>query len=166
MSKIEEQRISSGHSAEDVWQAINTPLSPEIGRAINPYVTVWYQGLTSMQSLLREGVHIIYEPNLDELEPVLGMSAAMLPKDIELRVADHDPVNRVRVDVLESDKHSGSIRHRVEEIDGTGLLVVEGEMLLRGSKKMFESVIATYAGQGLAVHNQRILNNLPTILGR
>jgi hypothetical protein len=167
MSEIKQQRISSEHSADDIWQAINTPLmSPEIGRLVNPYVEISYKDLPSIHSLLREGVRIIYEPNLDELEPVLGMTAAMLPKDIELRVADHDPDNKVRIDVLESEKHSGTIQHRVEEVDGAGILVIEGELSLGGSKKMFEGTIASYAEQGLVAHNQRILDNLSVILAR
>ncbi len=167
MSEIKQQRISSEHSADDIWQAINTPLmDPEIGRLVNPYVEISYKGLRSIHSLLCEGARIIYEPNLDELEPVLGMAAAMLPKDIELRVADHDSENKVRVDVLESEKHSGTIQHRVEEVDGAGILIVEGELSLGGSKRMFEDTIASYAEQGLVAHSQRILDNLPAVLGQ
>jgi hypothetical protein len=161
MSRINEQRISSEHSAEDIWRVINTPLDRTTGQLVNPYVVIEYGDLESEDTLQR-GALVTYIPNLSELEPVPGMIAGMLPKDVALRVQEYDQENKTRVDVVESDKHSGMIRHRVEE----GLLIVEGELLLGGSRRMFEGPIASYAEQGLVAHNQRVLANLPTILGR
>lgn len=166
MKDIHRQSLPSEHSPEDVWRGINTPLAGELGERVNPYVTIDYQGLND-EGLVQPGTLIVYTPVMDRLRPLLGMVADGLPDDIATRVEEYDAEGKLRVDVVESDKHAGRVRHRVEaHPGGTSLLVIEGELSLGGMYGMFEGTIASFAERGVKQHAQRSLDHLPIILGR
>lgn len=165
MSVIKEQRIPSEHSPDEVWWTINIPLTGALGRLVNPYVLIEYEDLSDKGGVQR-GTLVTYKP-LKEKLPDLGMFADFMPDDVALRVEEHDLEDMVTVGVVESDKHAGMVRQSVEEADdGTGLLVVSGEISLGGKYGMFSAMVAPYAERGLREHSQRILDHVPEIIGR
>ncbi|HXE10277.1 MAG TPA: hypothetical protein VN554_02515 [Verrucomicrobiae bacterium] len=165
MGKLEQQRFTGTHSAEDTWQALNTPLTGDLGEAVNPFVTISYEGLGD-EGLVRPGTLIVYIPDTERIRTHLGAIADMLPDDVAMRVEDYDPDARTRRDVVVSDKYGGELRYGVEDTGETGLLTVEGELLLGGMYKMVDGTITSYAQRGLAAHYGRVLEHVPTILGQ
>jgi hypothetical protein len=158
---IFEHRHPSEHPADDVWRAIDTPLSETLAAAIHPWFEIAYAGL-SEEVQIERGTHIIYIPKGVLIDMVPQPLRVKIPKDIKLRVEDHNAQDRSRVDVLESGRAEGTIRHRVEEAEGgTGLLVVEGELAIRGSAAMAEGPAIQY---GIYEPTQRLLEHMPEIL--
>jgi hypothetical protein len=154
-----EQEYASDHSPEEVWQALNTPLTRELGRLVNPYVIAEYEEL-GMEDDIQTGTRIIYLPDNMLISAVPRAFRDLVPKDITFRVEDYDPDNMTRLDVLESRKASGEILRKVEEMgDGTGQLVVEAHISVPGG--MFEDTLLQY---GVDDPTQRLLEYLPRII--
>jgi hypothetical protein len=158
-----EHRLPSEYSAEDVWQAINTPLSGRVTMAVHPWFEVDYifPDLLDDNLQIVAGTLISYRPSIALMNVVPEPFRDKLPEDITFRVEEHDPDSRVRIDILESRKAEGTVRHSVEEVDNNGLLVIEGELSIAGIGSMAE-------GPGIkhAIHEpaQRLLEHLPEII--
>jgi hypothetical protein len=155
-----EHRLPSEHPAEDVWRAISTPLSGRVAMAVHPWFEIDYVFLND-DVQIGAGTLISYRPSMALVNMVPEPFRDKLPKDINFRVEEHNPDSRTRLDVLESDKAKGTVRHSVEEVDGSGLLVVEGELSIAGMYSIAE-------GSGIkhAIHEpaQRLLEHLPEII--
>jgi hypothetical protein len=155
-----EHRLPSEHSAEDIWRAINTPLSVRVAMAVHPWFEVDYVFLNE-DVQIEAGTLISYRPSIALVNRVPEPFRDKLPEDITFRVEEHDPDSRVRLDVLESRKAEGTVRHSVEEVDNNGLLVIEGKLSIAGIGSMAE-------GPGIkhAIHEpaQRLLEHLPEII--
>lgn len=155
-----EYRLPAEHSAEDVWQAINTPLSGRVAVAVHPWFEIDYVFLDD-EDQIGAGTLISYRPSTALVGKVPEQFRDMLPADITFRVEEHDPDSRARLDVLQSGKAEGTVRHSVEEVGKKGLLVIEGELSIAGMYSIAE-------GSGIkhAIHEpaQRLLEHLPEIL--
>ena len=158
-----EHRLPSEHSAEDIWRAINTPLTGRLAMTVHPWLEVDYLFL-SEDMQIEAGTLMSYRRSMalvSRVNRVPKLFRDKLPKDITFRVEEHDPDGRVRLDVLESRLAEGTVRHSVEEVDNSGLLVVEGEFSVAGIGSMAE-------GPGIkhAIHEPalRLLEHLPEII--
>jgi len=159
-----ERAYISEHSPDDVWKAINTPLVPELGEVasdIQPWLRFSYERLDD-EGLIQAGTCIIGVPTQALVELVPGPFRSKIPQDMELVVSDHSPETRTRTDSLESEKRSGTVRYEVKEgADGSGLLVVEGEISLAGMESMFE---AQFAEHGVYLPAGRTLDHAPELI--
>jgi hypothetical protein len=167
MAQLERQEIPSSHAPERIWGALNTPLLGEFDQVLRPVAKAHYAGLSEGEEI-QLGTLITYELDaeaivaaLGEQYPMIGMFKRKLPKDIKLHVEEHDSQEMTRVDVVESDKHAGRVRQRVEDAgNGTGLLVVEGELSLGGSAGAAQGMLMPLIHDGIRAQGQHILGHL------
>jgi hypothetical protein len=167
MANLERQTIPTNHAPEKIWGALNTPLLGEFDRVLQPVAEAHYTGLSDQEEI-QLGTLITYELDADAIVaalskqyPMIGMFKSKLPKDVALRVEEHSPQEMVRVDVLESDKHAATIRQRVEDAgNGTGLLVVEGELTLGGSAGAAQGMLVPIIQSGIQEQAQHVLGHL------
>jgi hypothetical protein len=166
-----EQKYPSGHSPDEVWQAINVPLLGEVANIVYPGFAVKYEGLEGGQ--IQTGTHMTYVP-AGILDRAPDMLRERLPKDITLRVAKRADETRSRVDVLDSTKARGGINRRVEVgEDGSGLLVVEANLAIDALTDNVKFVIKSMYGStpeemliqyGIDAPSRSTIDNLPAIL--
>jgi hypothetical protein len=151
----------SGHSADDVWRGINTPLLGDLALAINPLLDAHYEELNT-DGQIGQGTRIIYAPSKLLVNKVPSALRSMVPLDISFRVEEYNPEDRTRLDVLESRKAEGTVRHTVTASEsGKGFLVVEGELSISGLASIAEGPAIE---QGIYEPNKRLLEYLPEVL--
>jgi hypothetical protein len=167
MASLERQTIATNHTPEKIWGALNTPLQGKFGEVLQPVAEAHYTGLSDQEEI-QLGTLITYELDADAIVaalskqyPMIGMFKRKIPKDVALRVKEHNPQEMIRVDVLESDKHAATIRQRVEDTgNGTGLLVVEGELSLSGSAGAAQDMLMPIIQGGIQEQAQHMLDHL------
>lgn len=164
MSTLLEARYASEHSPAEVWRAINTPLQGKIQKTalvINPWFSFTYEELDE-EGQIQMGTRVVGVPTdaLRGLVPEFARSK--IPRDMELAVREHSAETRTRVDILESEKRDATVGYRVEEGEnGTGLLVVEGEVSLAGLERMIEPQFVEHGIYGPA---ERLLEHVPELI--
>jgi hypothetical protein len=170
-----EARFSSDHSPDELWQGINTPLSAELGRLVQPEFVVLKYGQLSDEGQIQLGTSMVYTADRTAINSPEGLAMmGMLAEGVRFRVEEHDPGDRVRTDVVEPDQIAqGSIRRQVENKDGRGVLAVEVEISPNGRKASMlaaisgpalESVASIVVGRAVYEPSQRTIENLPRIL--
>jgi hypothetical protein len=167
MGELEQQIVASNHPPEDLWGALNTPLLGEFDGVLQPIARAHYTGLSD-RGKIQLGTLMVYELDADAMVvalrkeyPLLPIFKSKLPKDIALRVKEHDPEEMVRVDVLESRKHEATLRQRVQEAgNGTSLLIVEGELALGGSFGAAQDMLMPLVQTGIKQQGHHILGHL------
>jgi hypothetical protein len=124
----------SEHSAEDVWKAVNTPVTGELAEAIYPWFNLSYVLLDEIR--IGEGTTINFAPN-GALRERLGPLGDKFP-ELPFKVEELDDDERSRTAMLDVDEAEGKLTHHVEETaDGSGLLVVRGALTVKGMMGSF-----------------------------
>ncbi len=163
MSTPIDRSFESAHSPEDIWRALNTPLTnyPRVAEYVHPWLLVDYDDLGG-EGQIQTGTGIVFAPNEDLVAKVPEALRSKIPKDINLRVGDHDGSTRTRTDGVVSSQAEGSVTYRVEEAkNGSGLVVVEGELSISGMLSMAEGMAIEH---GVYQPTGRLLEQVPGII--
>lgn len=154
-----EHRHPSQHPPEDVWKALNTPFTGDVADAVYPWFNVSYALLD--ETRIGEGTRIQYDPNSALLER-LGSFADAFP-ELPFTVEELSDEDMRRVEVLKVDKAEGRLTRRVEEDKGgSGLLVVEGVLAIKGFMgSVAESPAIKYA---IERPGQQLVEHIPEII--
>lgn len=154
-----EHRHPSEHPAEDVWTALNTPFTGDVADAVYPWFNVGYALLD--ETRIGVGTRITHAPNNALLER-LGSFADAFP-ELTSTVEELDDGDMRRVDVMKTDRAEGTMTRRVEGgEDGSGLLVVEGVLAIKG----FMGSVAEPSAIKYAIERpgQQLVEHVPDII--
>ena len=166
----------SQHPPGLVWEALSTPLSPELNHSVNsPRVNLAYENLDE-EGKIGQATRIIYSPNFKAIGLVERslMRIAPTPSEgtgIVDAMSDRD---RTRVDVVEPGQVAeGHMEYIAEEAeDDSSLLIVRGEFVTHGIAEVIEKFWPKKLGNlnewliHYGIHNpaQRLLEHIPDIV--
>lgn len=173
MKKIEHS-FPSQHSPEAVWEALTTPLSPDLNHTVNsPRVDLTYEGLGE-EDRITKGTRLIYTPNLPAIDFIYRQLLRFAPdKGIGLVDTVSDS-SKTRVDVIEPNQVAkGYMEYRVETgKKEEGVLVVESEFAIEGVGEAVIKMWPRHLGDmnkwlvTHGIHNpaERLVGHIPQIL--
>jgi hypothetical protein len=139
----------SERSPEELWRVINTPLlDPDLASQVHEDLAVRYEYLAP-DGQINGGSTITYVPTDTAVQKVPLVLRQRIPKDVSFFVAQISPdyaANQglLRLDVLMSEKHQGSVTRTVEAEGDGSILVVEATLAIGGLGQqgdMFDSMI-------------------------
>lgn len=125
----------SPHTPEALWEALTTPLSPELNHAVNsPRVNLEYEGL-SEEGRITEGTRLVYTPHFPAIDFISSQLVRLFAPHQGAGIVDSIAHGvATRADLVESGQVArGHIEYRVEEGGNeTSVLLVRGEFAIEG----------------------------------
>ncbi len=162
--------LESSHPASDLWTALHTPIEGELGKQINPGLSLAYEGLSS-HNRVQSGSRIIASPDSKKLRLLSSSLRDRLPEKITVYV-DSDPTDSVRADTFEDDQIiEGRMTRKVQEAEGGGsLVIIEGCLAVKGLEEVWPSLLedidVNAIHYGVRKPNEKLIELLPEIMAQ
>jgi hypothetical protein len=156
-----EHRHESESPVDDLWKAVNTPVSGEVAASVYPWFNVAYLFLDE-EARITQGTTVRFAPNTALLDRLKTFGLSDFP-ELPFTVEEFSAENMIRTDVLAADEATGRVTQHVKESEGgSGLLVVEGELAIKGFMgSMAEGPAIKYA---IERPTEQLANRVPEIL--
>ncbi len=165
----------SPHPPEAVWEALATPLSPELNHAVNsPRVNLEYEGL-SEAGKITEGTRLVYTPHLPAIDFISRQLVKLFAPNQGTGIVDSIAHGvATRTDLIESGQVAkGHMEYCVEEGEGeTSVLIVRGEFVIEGMAEVIANAWPKHLGDinewlvkhGIRNPAERFAEHVPKIL--
>jgi hypothetical protein len=161
-----ERSYSTVYSAAELWQALNTPLSPEISEQVNPYADWRYANLTEA-GLIGSGTELSFVLHKEKIAKAAFYPKKFMPDDIDFLVTSHDDEAKSRTDTLQSEKAVGQVHFQVDAVGWGSQLLVQSELSVSSKTIIpFGSMITDEViHYGVGVQTERLLkHHVPAVL--
>ncbi len=165
----------SPHPPEAVWEALSTPLSPELNHTVNsPRVNLEYQGL-SEEGRITEGTRLVYTPHLPAIDFISRQLVRLFAPHQGTGIVDSIAHGvTTRTDLIESGQVAmGHMEYKVEEgKDEPAILMVQGEFVIEGMAEVIANAWPKHLGDvndwlikhGIRNPAERFVDHVPEIL--